>query len=198
MRWIAAAAAALIACVAAPAASAVTRTYTPLEWSWINSPEPTTDYSLHIELLPGTKIHSLEFVREDDWLVEQDPINTNNFGYYSWCNIEASGAEGCGGYSGSSGGPFLSILSGRRGVRIAVKQATVAPVQGKVLWGPLPYYGRLTIVASRPDDEQAVDFVTFRGIGEFMAVPEPSTWALMIGGFGFAGSVLRRRRASHA
>jgi hypothetical protein len=27
------------------------------------------------------------------------------------------------------------------------------------------------------------------------AVPEPSTWALMIGGFGLAGAVLRRRRA---
>lgn len=27
------------------------------------------------------------------------------------------------------------------------------------------------------------------------AVPEPATWALMIGGFGFAGAALRRRRA---
>ena len=26
------------------------------------------------------------------------------------------------------------------------------------------------------------------------AVPEPATWALMIGGFGMAGAVLRRRR----
>jgi hypothetical protein len=26
-------------------------------------------------------------------------------------------------------------------------------------------------------------------------VPEPATWALMIGGFGMAGAVLRRRRA---
>jgi hypothetical protein len=26
-------------------------------------------------------------------------------------------------------------------------------------------------------------------------VPEPTTWALMIGGFGLAGAALRRRRA---
>jgi hypothetical protein len=29
-------------------------------------------------------------------------------------------------------------------------------------------------------------------------VPEPSTWALMIGGFGLAGATLRRRRLAHA
>jgi microcystin-dependent protein len=30
------------------------------------------------------------------------------------------------------------------------------------------------------------------------AVPEPGTWALMIGGFGLAGAALRRRRAATA
>ena len=30
------------------------------------------------------------------------------------------------------------------------------------------------------------------------AIPEPTTWALMIGGFGLAGAALRRRRAAFA
>ncbi len=39
-----------------------------------------------------------------------------------------------------------------------------------------------------------VDYITINGsIGG--AVPEPATWALMIGGFGLAGAALRRRRA---
>lgn len=35
----------------------------------------------------------------------------------------------------------------------------------------------------------------FNAVAPLGAVPEPSTWALMIGGFGLAGGVLRRRRA---
>ena len=35
-------------------------------------------------------------------------------------------------------------------------------------------------------------------IGRGLAVPEPSTWALMIGGFGLTGAMLRRRRAAAA
>lgn len=37
-----------------------------------------------------------------------------------------------------------------------------------------------------------IDNVTFGAVG----VPEPGSWALMIGGFGLAGAALRRRRAS--
>lgn len=36
------------------------------------------------------------------------------------------------------------------------------------------------------------------GGGGGPAIPEPSTWALMIGGFGLAGAALRRRRATVA
>jgi hypothetical protein len=35
-------------------------------------------------------------------------------------------------------------------------------------------------------------------LGVTLGVPEPSTWALMIGGFGLAGAALRRRRAAFA
>ncbi len=39
---------------------------------------------------------------------------------------------------------------------------------------------------------------TFTGTATFNAgaVPEPASWALMIGGFGLIGSALRRRRTS--
>jgi hypothetical protein len=38
---------------------------------------------------------------------------------------------------------------------------------------------------------------TFKGVA-FAPVPEPATWALMLGGFGLAGAALRRRRAALA
>lgn len=40
-------------------------------------------------------------------------------------------------------------------------------------------------------EEFRIDNVVF----DLMAVPEPSTWAMMIGGLGLAGAALRRRRA---
>jgi hypothetical protein len=36
------------------------------------------------------------------------------------------------------------------------------------------------------------------GLSAAGAVPEPAAWALMIGGFGFAGATLRRRKAAPA
>jgi hypothetical protein len=36
------------------------------------------------------------------------------------------------------------------------------------------------------------------GLAVTVSVPEPASWALMIGGFGMAGAMLRRRRAQPA
>ncbi|MBP6878970.1 MAG: PEP-CTERM sorting domain-containing protein [Phenylobacterium sp.] len=53
--------------------------------------------------------------------------------------------------------------------------------------------GFSSITISRPGvDAWGIDNVTY-GVGS--AVPEPATWAMMITGFGLAGSALRRRRS---
>lgn len=51
------------------------------------------------------------------------------------------------------------------------------------------------------DDGLAIDDFSLRAVPAVAAVPEPATWAMMIGGFGVLGGVLRRRaavRLSHA
>lgn len=76
---------------------------------------------------------------------------------------------------------------------------TQLAVGGIVGTNTLDFYGIVTdtaftsvsITMNDAPYYNALDNVTI-GVG---AVPEPATWALMIGGFGLAGSALRRRRA---
>ena len=49
-------------------------------------------------------------------------------------------------------------------------------------------------VATAPGVTFTSDSGALLGSGQTGAIPEPGTWALMIGGFGIAGSMLRRRR----
>ncbi len=49
--------------------------------------------------------------------------------------------------------------------------------------------------ATNPITFASIDGEFLRGPGH-ISVPEPGTWALMIGGFGLAGTALRRRRAT--
>ncbi len=67
-----------------------------------------------------------------------------------------------------------------------------------------PYYDAGFTMQYRPTEEDEpyevlnLRFTSGGFLAPAAAVPEPATWAMMIGGFAFAGAAMRRRRASVA
>lgn len=55
-------------------------------------------------------------------------------------------------------------------------------------------YRSAVVLRWKPSSTVAIDNIGFDVKAVTSAVPEPATWALMIGGFGLAGAALRRRR----
>lgn len=49
-------------------------------------------------------------------------------------------------------------------------------------------------VTFAPNDYLFLDNFTYKAVGAAAAVPEPASWAMMIGGFGMIGATLRSRR----
>jgi hypothetical protein len=82
---------------------------------------------------------------------------------------------------------------------------------GAVSGGFLTWYNPVQQVTAADGSKFTVQFVNLSGIAfggttyapvkitvDSVAVPEPASWALMIGGFGMAGATFRRRRALNA
>lgn len=59
-------------------------------------------------------------------------------------------------------------------------------------------YIRLAVTSTSPGSVIVIDEVFARSGNEIAVVPEPATWAMMIFGFGLAGSALRKRRSDIA
>jgi hypothetical protein len=56
--------------------------------------------------------------------------------------------------------------------------------------------GNLSTFAATRSDAAGFDFGYFDRVGVSAFVPEPASWALMVGGFGLVGGALRTRRAA--
>jgi choice-of-anchor A domain-containing protein len=87
---------------------------------------------------------------------------------------------------------------------IAMAGSVLAP-NADYVGGPGVVYGQMVVKSFGGQDWNVTQINNVRdGTGLLNppppggAVPEPATWALMIGGFGLAGSALRRRRAAAA
>lgn len=85
----------------------------------------------------------------------------------------------------SNGPQAQSATVGQTGFGIFTNANTISGFSSNVLW--FGYDDQITRVA----DDNHDDFIVRATI---VAVPEPATWAMMVGGVGIAGMALRRRR----
>lgn len=98
---------------------------------------------------------------------------------------------------GTFGNATLSIYSGMDGTGSLLAERTfgqnMSNTSSTSTWSSASIdFGGLAhsvVIRSNPDEGFGIDDITFG------AVPEPASWAMMVGGFGMMGAALRRRRA---
>ena len=106
---------------------------------------------------------------------------------------------GFGGFNGADGGDGADGWSGQNG-------QYAGGGGGRGLDGASGSAGRPGAAAFDPSFNSGLNpftginslttgFVTIEQLTQVAVVPEPATWAMMIAGFGLAGTALRRRRA---
>ena len=91
------------------------------------------------------------------------------------------------------GGDFSTVFDGTVSDPEGSGTFSVALVSGQNYTMTLGNNGNISSDGGLSGKAGARSFVDWNI--SYNAVPEPGTWALMIGGFGLAGALLRRRRA---
>lgn len=87
--------------------------------------------------------------------------------------------------------PPLGVLNGNAAANQSVRVGTIAGLE--LLAGQSIFLRFLDIDVNGADDGLGVDNFRVEAV-TLAAVPEPSTWAMMIIGFGFVGGAMRQRR----
>lgn len=164
-----------------------TLTSVGFQFQLFNTPQPNTPFTLQLlngSGLGGTQIYSTQFT-----LPDTIPASGLNWYDFSLPNVAVN-----------TGGAYTFVLSNsslRYGVVLGpdINIFTGVPLSGDAYAG-----GQAFGVQSYPNcpntSASACD-LNFRvsGTTATAAVPEPASWAMMLGGFALLGGALRRRRA---
>ena len=179
--------------------------------SRLGDPNPA-DFSIDEEIVPGnpslqTEPYGLYTVHNNstDWYIYAFAV-TNDFGFSlastdrpAWSAGSFCTGSFCG--DGFNNLGFVQLIGYGFGYQDTSFSPgsnlgnSIGPAQSSAqfrFYAPLRSDWQINVYRGN-GSEQATVFGSVGG-----PVPEPATWALMIGGFGLAGAVLRRRRAQLA
>ena len=138
-------------------------------------------------LVSGKVLHAFGGTYSPGWLGEDgDPSFFINFS----TAINSFSAA----FAGVSGGPDTRIFVYNGATLLGTVGGPATTTGQFVLSFSAASITRVAVAAGSFDDWVGVDNVTFTPVAAG-GVPEPASWALMIGGFGLVGGAMRRRAA---
>lgn len=145
--------------------------------------------------------HTVDNSGRFDFLVLQfdKSVNVSQLGFTAWGDTDITWAVG------STATPFNSALNFANWTAVDNAFNAFQASNGNSMSNGTPFTRAISggaavsgnlffVAAAMPNPDQYADYVKLKSLTETPAVPEPASWAMMIGGLAVVGSAMRRRK----
>ncbi|CAN7310479.1 PEPxxWA-CTERM sorting domain-containing protein [Phenylobacterium sp. LjRoot164] len=139
-------------------------------------------------LRPDSMLQTTRDVTYSYWDAGIGMVNGNEYAFEQVCSV----ANGCIQIKGP-GYAVAKLMTPRNWTKKECTAAT-SGYCSELYWDNALTYFEGIFISDGSSDRMRVSIQ----VSDFTAVPEPATWAMMIVGFGLAGTALRRRQAAYS